>query len=170
MTNQFYHHASEIAARVLARRESRTGAEDAQMRRKNAVEQLPKSLSWYDGRIQSRAAASRNTLLEQQYALLNKQGCGKRVLLSFCAKPGDKPVEIDLARYMQLGLRRPTSNPRNLTGATNPIRLLGERFHNQPALSLFDAWLKWGRFPFLLTFQRIQNRLRINAEPERRDN
>lgn len=68
----------------------------------------------------------------------------KRVLLAFCAKPNDKPVEIDLVQYLQIALGKPSALfLSGLKEKAHPGRLVCERFHNLPVLSLCEAWLTW---------------------------
>jgi hypothetical protein len=64
--------------------------------------------------------------------------------VSFYARPDAKPVEIDLARYTQVGLAKSAILfPRSLKTGMHPIRRVGERFHDLPVFSLSDAWLTW---------------------------
>jgi hypothetical protein len=48
-------------------------------------------------------------------------------------------LTCDLARYVQVDF----SKPRSLETGAHPIRLIGERFHDLPLLSLSVAWLTW---------------------------
>jgi hypothetical protein len=85
-----------------------------------------------------------NMLLKQEHDLWVGPKIYKRILLSSCARPAAKPVEIDLARYMQMGLTKsPTLLPLNVKAGKGPIWFIGERFHNLPLLSLSVAWLMW---------------------------
>ena len=55
-----------------------------------------------------------------------------------------EPAIYDLTRYRQTGLAKPrTLFPRNVKAGKRPIRFVGERFHNLPALNLSVAWLTW---------------------------
>jgi hypothetical protein len=68
-----------------------------------------------------------NMLLEQEHDLWVGPKIYKRILLSFCARPDANPVEIGLARYMQVGLTKSqTLFPRNSKTGMHPIRLAGE--------------------------------------------
>jgi hypothetical protein len=143
MNNQAHNYVVGITAFLPASHEADLGTVEAQMGQANFFKQLPKGLAWHNRRAKVEMAPS-DKLLEQGRTLWRRQGRGKGVLLSFCAQPDDKPVEIDLARYMQVGLaKRTTLSSRNLKGGAYPIRIVGERFHNLPLLSLCDAWLRW---------------------------
>src|SRR6266508_567749 len=147
MTNQAHNYIPGVAARIPARHEGGTGTGEAEMRQANPFKELAKSLPCNAGHGESPSSTLSDKLLEQGHNLWTGPKLSRGVLLSFCERPDAKPFEIDLARYMQVGLAKPrTLFPRNLKAGTYPIRLVGERFHNLPMLSLSEAWLTWRGF------------------------
>jgi len=144
MTNQVHEYVKEIATFAPMGREHQMGTIGTRTQPANSVKQLVKALSSYNERFQDRATATFNKLVKQGCSPSTKQVRCKRLVLSFCAKAGDRPIVIDLFQYMQIGLdRRPTSFPGKLKTGTSPIRVVGERFHDLAVLGLRDAWLKW---------------------------
>jgi hypothetical protein len=112
------------------------------MRQANVFKELAKGLPWNGRQIESRSPALADKMLEQRQKPSSKRN--KRVLLAFYAKPDARPVEIDLTRYIQVGLgNSPNLLSRNVKTGMHPIGLIGERFHNLPLLSLSVAWLTW---------------------------
>jgi len=147
MTNQAHNHITGVAAHIPASHEGDIGTGEAEIRQANPFKELAKSLPCNAGHGESPSSALSDKLLEQGHNLWTGAKLSKGVLLSFCERPDAKPFEIDLARYMQVGLAKSrTLFPRNLKAGTDPIWLVGERFHNLPMLSLSEAWLTWRGF------------------------
>lgn len=143
-TNQAHSQSVGISALVTASHETDAGSVETQMRRANAFGELRKDLPWNGGQAESATPALSDNLLEQGHNLWAGSKLSKRVLLSFCARPDAKPVEIDLARYIQVGLAKsPTLFSRKLKTGAYPIHVIGECFHDLQVLNLCDAWLTW---------------------------
>lgn len=115
MTNQAHKRVAGIAAVVPATHKADAVPGEAQMRHADSFEEPP-------GSPKPR----------------------KRVRLCFCMRPDSRPIDVDLAGYLQVGLaKQPGSAPRNLKTGAYPIQLMGECFHSFPLLSLSVVWLTW---------------------------
>ena len=85
------------------------------------------------------------TYLDENTTCGLERNSASDVVLSFCARPGAKPVEVELAPDIQLGLAKsPMLLPRESKAEVHPIRFVGECFHDLPLRHLSDAWLTWG--------------------------
>src|SRR5215467_10264646 len=104
MTNQVHEYVSGVAEFVTECRGAEMKIIKTRIHQATLSKPIAVTFSSCEGKLKNRTTAPAKTLLEEEPLI--EQTHHKSVRLFFCAKPDDLPVEIDLLRYMQLGLAK----------------------------------------------------------------